>query len=39
MNEPIAWLDGLLAAIVFPLGFLILTFIFRSNTTKKVNHQ
>jgi hypothetical protein len=38
MNEPIAWLDGILAAIVFPLGFLILMYIFRSDT-KKVNHQ
>jgi hypothetical protein len=31
MNEPIAWLDGLLALIVIPIGFIILSYVFRTN--------
>jgi hypothetical protein len=34
MNEPIAWLDGLIAVIVIPIGFLILTYVFRTNNGK-----
>jgi hypothetical protein len=38
MNEPIAWLDGLIAVIVIPVGFLILAYVFRTNNGES-KHQ
>ncbi|WP_272899186.1 hypothetical protein [Caldalkalibacillus salinus] len=29
MNGPIAWLDGLLAIVIFTLGLTILAYVFR----------
>jgi hypothetical protein len=32
MNEPIAWLDGLIALIVFPVGLILIAYLFRKDS-------